>query len=172
MNVTTVSPSVLTDLDVCKGFWDSAVAYQKLNSLPNWYDFPTIAISQEIRDNQHFTVRQGNVILGYVSVTYSDPLIWEDLEDGRSIYLHRMCVNPDHRGKHLASIALRWACAFAKVNKKDFVRIDTWASNERLIDYYVRSGFKPLAKKRPTDPKSLPPHYNNIELMLFQNSCI
>jgi ribosomal protein S18 acetylase RimI-like enzyme len=171
MSKQTVSPSSESDLGIFKDFWESAIAYQKHNSLPCWYGFPEKTIVEEIRAGRHFTVREDGAILGCVSVLFTDPEIWEELEDGRAIYLHRMCVNPARKGNHLAAIMLKWALEYSASMKRDFVRIDTWASNNRLIEYYLRCGFVAFGKKRPSNPEKLPPHYRNIELMLFQNSC-
>jgi GNAT superfamily N-acetyltransferase len=171
MSTTTISPSVESDLSYFKNYWERAVAYQKLNSLPCWHDFPDRIIIEEIQTGRHFTIREDGVMSGYVSVSFADPEIWEELEDGRAIYLHRMCVNPDRKGNQLAGIILKWALAHSKSMRRDYVRIDTWASNNRLIEYYLRCGFVAFGKKRPSHPEKLPPHYSNIELMLFQNSC-
>ncbi|MBM3826498.1 MAG: GNAT family N-acetyltransferase [Verrucomicrobia bacterium] len=171
MKKQTILPSAESDLTIFKDFWERAIAYQKLNSLPCWYDFPEKTIVEEIRDGRHFTIHEDGAMLGYVSISFTDPEIWEELEDDRAIFLHRMCVNPAMKGNQLAAITLKWALKYSTGMKRDFVRIDTWASNNRLIEYYLRCGFVAFGKKRPSNPEKLPPHYSNIELMLFQNSC-
>jgi len=114
-------------------------------------------IVEEIRAGRHFTVREDGVILGCVSVLFADSEIWEELEDGRAIYLHRMCVNPARKGNHLAAILLKWALEYSASMKRDFVRIDTWASNNRLIEYYLRCGFVAFGKSARLIPRnSLP----------------
>jgi hypothetical protein len=37
---------------------------------------------------------------------------------------------------------IEWAKDFGKENHKKFIRMDTWGENKKLIDYYIKCGFK------------------------------
>ena len=45
---------------------------------------------------------------------------------GDAIYLHRIVVNPEHKGKKQFKKVLDWAIDDAKAKNLSFVRMDTW----------------------------------------------
>ncbi len=51
--------------------------------------------------------------------------------------LDRMIVNPTFKGQKQLGKVLKWAKQFAKTNNLRYVRMDTWANNSKLIDYYI-----------------------------------
>jgi GNAT superfamily N-acetyltransferase len=150
-------------------FWNSAISYQRTKNLPLWPPYPEAMISEEIDSGLHFSAYFADGDLaGYFSVALSDALIWEE-EQGNAIYIHRMCVNPNRRGSNLASSVLVWAYQHAFSLGRNFVRMDTWGDNKRLVDYYVKSGFRYIGDRRLGVVLDLPPHYSNTNLALFEN---
>ena len=55
-----------------------------------------------------------SVIAMVFSVRYSDKLIWRELDEGGSIYLHRIVVNPAFKGRKLFGVILDWAIDHVK----------------------------------------------------------
>lgn len=53
-------------------------------------------------------------------------------------------------------------------HKKKFIRVDTWANNDTLTDYYRKLGFEWVGKRQLPPQSDLPEHYNNIEVNLFE----
>jgi ribosomal protein S18 acetylase RimI-like enzyme len=164
-----IEHSAETNIEAFEGYWNAALAYQRANALPLWPDFPSAAIREEIRLGLHFRVVSGDSVLGFFSLALADPVIWEEMETGDAIYIHRMCVNPDSRGKRLASHVLGWACFHCVSINRNFIRMDTWGSNKTLIEYYQKCGFKVFKYRRLGLMPALPAHYSNIELVMFQN---
>ena len=158
-----------SNFNVFKSYWNSALLYQKSNSLPVWPSFPDEIILGEMINGRHYTVCSSDNIIGYFSLTFNDGIIWGELDDGSSIYIHRMVVNPSAKGNKMAKCVLEWALKYAKALNKTYVRMDTWAKNKILIDYYKECGYSFLALKQLGVVSSLPAHYNNLELALFQN---
>jgi len=153
-----------------ESFWAAALAYQKDRNLPLWSPFPEGTISSEMNEGRHFSgFVSGDVLAGFFSVTHSDPVIWGEAERGDAIYIHRMCVNPACRGNHFAGHVLSWAGGYASGKGRKFVRMDTWASTQGLVDHYVRCGFKLIGTKNLSDVSGLLPHYRGQELALFEN---
>lgn len=164
-----IEPSHEGNMEAFSHYWNSAVAYQQANRLPSWPSFPEPTIRAEIRDGLHFQATYEGQILGYFSLALNDPIIWQDLEKGDAIYIHRICVNPSIRGQKLASRVFDWACSYCTSLGRKYVRMDTWASNKGLIDYYEKCGFRVLKFKQLGVMPELPSHYSNIELVMFQN---
>ena len=166
-----IRPSTYSDIGTFRNFWDSALAYQKARRLPLWPSFPESHVEAEIRAGLHFSSDFPNgVLAGYFSVALSDALIWTGEERGDAIYIHRMCVNPSRKGSNLARSVLAWSHGYASSLGRQFVRMDTWADDQRLVDYYVRCGFQHIGDRQLGDVTGLPPHYSNVRLALFQNA--
>jgi len=166
-----IRPSTPSDLRTFREFWDSALAYQKARALPLWPTFPEQRIAEEIRAGLHFSSEfPDGVLAGYFSVALSDELIWAKQERGDAIYIHRMCVNPLRKGSNLAQSVLVWSRGYASSLGRKFVRMDTWADNQRLVSYYAGCGFHYIGDRQLGDAAGLPSHYSNTRLALFQNA--
>lgn len=165
-----IRPSTRSDIDTFRDFWNSALAYQRARRFPLWPPFPEKHMEEEIRAGLHFSSDfPDGVLAGYFSVALSDELIWSTEERGDAIYVHRMCVNPLRKGSNLAKSVLSWAYGYASSLGRQFVRMDTWADNQRLVGYYVDCGFHYIGDRQLGDVAGLPPHYSNTRLALFQN---
>jgi hypothetical protein len=70
---------------------------------------------------------------------------------------------------NLASAILTWAYGFAAGAERKFVRMDTWGDNPRLVKYYVACGFRHIGNRQLGLVPDLLPHYNNLNLALFEN---
>lgn len=151
-------------------YWDSARSYQMERGLPSWGEFPADLIAWEISQELHFTAYDyDSECIGYFSLATSDPEIWGEHEKGDAIYIHRMCVNPAKRGKSFTAHVLSWARGYGIASHRKFVRMDTWAANEPLVEYYKSCGFKHVRDKQLGSMPKLLGHYDNIVLALFQN---
>jgi ribosomal protein S18 acetylase RimI-like enzyme len=49
--------------------------------------------------------------------------------------------------------------------------MDTWASNDTLIEYYGRLGFQVVGRRRIAPDPRLAAHYHGIELALLEKPC-
>jgi GNAT superfamily N-acetyltransferase len=166
-----ISRSLPSDEPKFREFWGAAIAYQKANHLQLWPPYLEDRIGAEIRAGLHFSAfLPDDTLAGFFSLTMSDPLIWNQKEKGDAIYIHRMCVNPALKGQRLAAWVLAWAYGYAAGNGRRFIRMDTWADNPRLVDYYVACGFRLAGEHQIVGSvPGLPPHYKDVKLTLFEN---
>lgn len=86
----------------------------------------------------------GVALGGMIVDTVADPELWfaEDAPD-TALYMHRMVASrsapeADGVGKHLIAHAVNQADAAAKL----WLRLDAWATNTALHQYYVAAGFE------------------------------
>jgi hypothetical protein len=61
-----------------------------------------------------------------------------------------------------------WAVDYARKNAKQFVRMDTWGDNQKLITHYTACGFTFLGVTEEMNDVNLPKHYDCISLSLFE----
>jgi ribosomal protein S18 acetylase RimI-like enzyme len=102
------------------------------------------------------------------SVRYSDKLIWRELDEGDSIYLHRIVVNPAFKGRKLFGIILDWAIDHLKQKGLRSIRMDTWADNPTIINYYKTFGFQFIENYTTPDSPELPVHNRELSMTLLE----
>lgn len=147
------------DLEFIYSLFEEAIAYQKRKNYPVWNGFDKDVLIEDVAKGRQYKIVSGEEILCIFSVCKSDPV---------AIYLHRIVVNPKHKGhKHFSKIAT-WAIDFAKKKKIKFIRMDTWAGNPNILEYYKSHGFKFLEKYTTPDSIELALQQRNLELALLE----
>ena len=82
--------------------------------------------------------------------------------------MHRIVVNPAFKGQKQFEKVLKWAKQFAEANKLKFVRMDTWADNSKIIDYYKSFGFRFIENYQTADVPELPVQNRNLNMALLE----
>lgn len=115
-----------------------------------------------------YKILNGELTLGIFSVCYSDPLIWREMENGDAIYLHRIVLNREIRDIKLFSLLLDWALKHARQKHLKKLRMDTWAENEKLINYYKSYGFRFVENYTTANTAALPVQHRNLNVALLE----
>lgn len=156
------------DLDEIFRLYDLAIEFQKTVFNKSWLPFDRNFIEREIAEKRNWKIVVDNRIACVFSIAFEDRLIWKAKNADAAIYIHRITTNPDFRGQKFVPKIVEWARNYAKSNGKDFVRMDTWGDNQKLIDYYKNCGFEFLGIVTPDEIEKLPKHYEGITLGLFE----
>ncbi len=165
VDVENTSPD---DLEFVFRLFDHSVEYQEKHGYPAWRNYDKNTLTTDVKaKNQYKIVIDSQTALVF-SVRYSDKVIWRELEKGDSLYIHRMVVNPLFRGKRLFGEVLEWALAHGKAMGLRVVRMDTWAENPKIIDYYKSFGFGFVGNSTTPDTEELPVHNRNLALALLE----
>ena len=168
MQIVRSDPSYMA---VFSELWQQAATFQAALGVAAWEAFPQAIVAIDMADARHFMgIRDDGVCAGYFSVVWRDESIWQDRDRDDAIYIHRMCGNAVTRGDRFAAKVFDWAMRFAADARRSYLRMDTWAENERLIAYYQRCGFARVGTRVIGDEPRLPPHYQGITLALFENT--
>lgn len=96
------------------------------------------------------------------------------MDQNDAIDLHRIVVNPNFKGQRQFEKVLNWACQFARQNNLKFVRMDTWADNLKIIEYYKSFRFEFVENYKTTNAAELPIQNRNLNVTLLEmevNSC-
>nr|WP_302328286.1 MULTISPECIES: GNAT family N-acetyltransferase [unclassified Sphingobacterium] len=102
------------------------------------------------------------------SVQYTDPVIWREKDKNDALYLHRVVVNPVYKGQKQFMKVLNWAKEHALQKGLKFIRMDTWAENTKLTDYYKSYGFEVAEYYTTPNEAGIPIQYRNVEVVLFE----
>lgn len=164
-----IDRTIIADIPTVEMIYSEARAYQFQQTGYGWPVFSKSFIEKEIIDKRHFKVLdKDDEMAGVFSIVKAEPIIWNDKDGKQAIYLHRMAIRNRYRGKNIAKKVVDWAMVEAWKNKKKFIRIDTWANNDALTDYYQKLGFERVGRRQLPTQSDLPEHYNNIEVNLFE----
>jgi hypothetical protein len=63
---------------------------------------------------------------------------------------------------------LNWIVEFANGNGLKYIRMDTWADNPNIIDYYKSYGFQFLENYTTPDIPELPDQHRNLKVALLE----
>lgn len=160
--------STIEDFDCIFRLYDAAIEFQKTKFDKSWLPFDRTMIEREIAEKRLWKIVIDEKIACIFSIAFEDPLIWKEKSAEPSIYIHRIVTNPEFRGQKFVPKITEWARGYARSIGKNFIRMDTWGDNQKLLDYYVSCGFEFLGVITPTKSAELPKHYDGITLSLFE----
>lgn len=163
-----IVPAEPVDVGQIFDLYDKAIEFQKQVFDKHWLGFDASLVDREIAENRLWKIVEDNEIACIWSVAYSDPIIWGENSDEGAMYIHRIVTNPDFRGQGFVSAITAWAEGHARENGLQFVRMDTWGDNQKLIEYYQACGFNFIGVMTPAESETLPKHYSGITLSLFE----
>ncbi|HLP12768.1 MAG TPA: GNAT family N-acetyltransferase [Flavobacteriales bacterium] len=156
------------DLDLIFDLFKSAIDYQKRKGYDLWPLFSREMVEKDIADGRQWKILEEGNVLCVFAVMYNDPVIWLERDADPAVYLHRIAINPMHKGKRMMEVIRAWALNHAKRNGKKYVRMDTWGNNETLRNYYINCGFHYIGQQELKSVDGLPDHYGGNYLSLFE----
>lgn len=159
--------SQINDVDTIFDFYDMAIVHQKKVFNKHWQGFSRTLVETEIAENRQYKILVDGALACIFAVTFSDQLIWGD-RDHDAIYIHRIVTHPDFRGYAFVKEIIKWAKKYASANTIKYIRMDTWADNEKLLAYYTGCGFDYVGVVTMEKTEGLPKHYEGISLSLFE----
>lgn len=168
MNETITNASA-GDLEVIYQLFEEAILFQKKNHYVGWNSYDREFIQSDIRDGLLFKmVNENGDIVCIFSICYSDALIWREKEKGDAVYLHRLVLNRKFAGGKCFKKVLEWAIAFAEARELNYIRMDTWAENEKIIAYYKSYGFSFVENYTTPDTANLPLQHRKLNVALLE----
>ena len=171
-NTIQVLNSTSQDIDTIFEFYDIAVAHQKKVFNKHWQGFSLPMVQKEVAENRQYKILVDGVIASIFAVTFNDLEIWEEKDADPAIYIHRIVTHPNYRGFGFVNIIVDWAKKYAKENQLQYIRMDTWADNEKLLAHYTGCGFDHVGIRKISPDSGLPKHYDGISLNLFEIAVI
>ncbi|GAA3518905.1 GNAT family N-acetyltransferase [Aquimarina addita] len=87
---------------------------------------------------------QGIIVLTSIMDDEYIPVQWLTKNEN-NLYIHRLAVHPDVWGKGYAQQLMTYAETFAKNNKYQSIRLDTFSQNKRNQQFYKTRGYKKLS---------------------------
>jgi ribosomal protein S18 acetylase RimI-like enzyme len=152
---------------ICQLF-DNAIKWQKDNGHIAWKGFDKEELAREIADKQQYKVVKAGKITSVFSVCYNDPIVWQERNEDKAIYLHRIVVDFNLKEPRQFEKILKWAIKEASIQGIKYIRMDTWHNNAQIVEYYSTYGFKIVGYVSTPDTANMPITYRNLHLVLLE----
>lgn len=163
-----VRAATTADLPAIRAAYVQGREIQLRSGLGSWIVFSDAHITNEIEHELLYCAQDGDTFVGVFSIAWSDPLIWAERERGEHLYLHRISKAAGYARPGFFAAIVSWGESIARSKGLHGLRMDTWAINVPLVDYYKSFGFAHVETRRiPKDPR-LSPHYHGIDLALLE----
>lgn len=106
---------------------------------------PEPEVHQWIDSGELHIVQGQTEPVGVLRISTDGGDMWTDRR-GEALYVSGLAVLRRFSGKQLGYQILRKVAELAHGQRKEFVRLDCMAANDRLRQYYVDGGFEPLGE--------------------------
>jgi ribosomal protein S18 acetylase RimI-like enzyme len=156
------------DLKLIFELFEHSITYQEKHGYPVWKNYDRNAVIKDIEDKHQYKVVIGSTLAIAFSVCYDDKIIWRARENGDAMYLHRIVVNPAFKGQKLFGKIIDWSIEHCRQRGIKNIRMDTWAANPTIIEYYKSFGFSVIENYTTPDTNELPVHNRNLALTLLE----
>lgn len=156
------------DLDIICQLFEEAIAFQKANNYIGWNNYDRAYLQSDIENGLLFKIINNQDIICIFSICYSDELIWREMEKGNALYLHRIVLNRRFKAGKVFRKVLDWALDHAMEKRLSYIRMDTWASNEKIIGYYKSYGFAFIENYTTPGTENLPVQHRNLNVALLE----
>lgn len=160
--------TTIAEWDLIIGLFEKVMRLQGEKGYKVWTEIDQTALRRDIETGLQYKITSGDAVLCLFSIQLRDPFIWRERDRADAIYLHRIVTNPDYKGQGLFKKVLDWATGFAREHNLSYVRMDTWADNQQLIDYYRTFGFTFVENYKTTDVPELPQQNRNLDVALLE----
>jgi GNAT superfamily N-acetyltransferase len=163
----------ITDRTHIYRLFEEAIIYQRINNVPVWNGYNKALIDTEIHERTQYKIVIDNQIAGIFSVCKPGALeaeLWKEKVSEKSIYLNRIVTDRIFRGKRLFKTILDWIDDFTSGSNFKHIRMDTWADNPFLVDYYKTFGFHDRGIINTSESEALPPQYRKLTLLILEKN--
>lgn len=167
-----ITNATTEDLPIIYHLFEEAIHFQKINNYIGWNNYDKEFIQADVQNNLLCKIVAKDEIACIFSICFTDKLIWREKESGDAIYLHRIVLNRKFKGEKLFAKVLDWTLQFALSKNLSYIRMDTWAENEKIITYYKGYGFSFIENYRTPDTDDLPIQYRNLHIALLEKKII
>jgi ribosomal protein S18 acetylase RimI-like enzyme len=147
-----ITKGLMNDLDHIVEMYILARRDLKQNDIHQWdYNDPSIQmLHNDIKTGNLYVARKGEIILGSVVLDENPEPEYEDIEwnmnEGKSIYLHRLVVHPDYQGEGTGKQLMSFADEYAREHGYSSIRLVAYQDNEVARGLYERFGYEKVGE--------------------------
>lgn len=159
------------DIPRIKELYDEAIAFQRSEGYPYWKALDPAVIAADIAAGAQYLLSVDLHTAGIFSFCPPSPMdedLWQGMQPQAARYINRIIVGRRWQGLSLFAPMLAWCERETLRLDLDRLRLDTWADNRRLGDYYSRHGFVHLGERTTSEGPELSPQYRGVRLAIME----
>ncbi|GIP56692.1 N-acetyltransferase [Paenibacillus woosongensis] len=140
-----VRPALHEEAPIILDLWQNSARWLNSKGIYQWRPeyFNLEQVLEFMNDGSDvYLAEWNNEIVGTYILTWSDPFIWQELDNSESGYIHRFAVHREYRGLDIGKYLLKNAEQQIRLKGKTWIRLDCMAENPRLNQYYRDCGFQ------------------------------
>jgi ribosomal protein S18 acetylase RimI-like enzyme len=164
----SISNTLEADLEFIYSLFEDAIIYQRKNGYPDWSDYCKDSLKEDIRLKRQYKIVIDGDIACIFTTCFSDTIVWREEDKNDAIYLHRIVVNKHYKGQRLVGKVIDFTSTLGKKLNRNKIRIDTWANNSSIIDYYKSFNFKIVRHSFNPDVPELPIQMRGNKVVLME----
>lgn len=175
MNTFKIEHSTINDLAQIYQLYDEAIAFQKEQGLYVWNGYDKDIIVQEIETKKQYNLLLEDEIVAFFSLCEPSAVeheLWKERVQDKAVYLHRIVSNRKFKGIKCLTIILDWVTEKIKAEGIALIRMDTWADNLQLVNYYKRFGFKEEGIVYSSHSEDIPLQYRGEKNILLEKNIL
>ncbi|WP_214403820.1 GNAT family N-acetyltransferase [Pseudonocardia lacus] len=121
---------------------DGAAAWLTGRGIHQWpHPYPRRPVERACADGSMRVGARGGRIVATMQLLRADPDVWGD-DPLPALYVHSLAGRREPGARGCGGRMLRWAVRTAAAEGLAAVRLDCWAQNRPLREYYARAGFR------------------------------
>lgn len=159
------------DIPRIKQLYDEAIGFQRREGHPYWKALDLAVIEADIAAGSQYLLSLDLHTAGIFSFCPPSPMdedLWQGMQPHSARYINRIIVGRAWQGLSLLAPMLAWCERETLRLDLDRLRLDTWADNQRLSDYYSRYGFVHMGERITSAGPDLSPQYRNLRLAIME----
>lgn len=137
-----IAQATTTDVDGIAAIFDEAKAWLHARGIHQWEESrPANWLSECVQRGEFFVAREPEVVGMFRLVWTDEENLWTMAPAG---YLGKLVVCRKYAGRGIGLKLLAAADRIISNAERSLLRLDCWAGNTVLIDYYTRAGFRKI----------------------------
>lgn len=158
-------------MPIITALYDEAIAFQRREGHPYWNALDPSVIEADIGAGSQYLLSVNGHTAGIFSFCPPSPMdedLWQGLQAHAARYINRIIVGRAWRGLSLLAPMLAWCERETLRLGLERLRLDTWAENRILSDYYSRYGFVHMGERTTSGGPELSPQYRGVRLAIME----
>lgn len=131
------------DIQALEEMYRRRVQYNNDHGIPQWYfhEVTWEALSELYDIEDCYVGVLGDIITCACFIVDIDTLYWPECKAKESLYLHKICVDPDYRGRGYSDALITFFKEKGRHEGYPCVRLDVRKHKDALRKMYERNGF-------------------------------
>jgi ribosomal protein S18 acetylase RimI-like enzyme len=144
----TIRRGKIDDIPEIMKIVGKTVAIMKSEDIDQWTEeYPLASHFTADAENETLYVAEGEngEVAGSITIDRNEPEEYSSPEwrkDKPALLFHRLVVDPEVRGKGIASLLIEQAEKMSKEHKLFYIRTDTYSLNKKAQSLFIKNGFK------------------------------